>query len=201
MVGMLIEVPEELRGFGMVMANVVADLRETLHRTGGGKALDYGEVEQLMAEAAATVEREGHRPILQALDVDSPTVEIGGKQYSRVGRFQATYYTMAGPVEIERALYRECGVRNGKTVDPVSLRVGAVGAGWLPSTAQAMAHDLERCSSRGAEASARVHMRLTYRLTSFQEVGHKVGALYAAAHADVEDALVETYEVPLEAES
>lgn len=198
---MVIQVPEELKGLGVVMSGVVAEVMETLRRTGGGKALDYSEVEHLVAEAAARVEREGHRAILQALDVDSPAVEIGGRRYCRVGRCQATYYTMAGPVEVDRALYRECGVRNGKTVDPVSLRVGAVGGGWLPSTAQAMAHDLQRCSSREAESSARVHMRLMYSHTSFQEVGHKVGELYVAAHADIEDALIETYEIPLEAKS
>jgi hypothetical protein len=201
MSAMVIEVPEELKGLGVVLRKVVAGVKEILGRIGGGKALDYGKLEQAVAEAVASVESEAHRAILQALDVDSPAVEIAGKRYARVGRSEATYYTMAGPVQVERALYRECGVRNGKTVDPVSLRVGVVGGGWLPSTARAMAHDIQRCSSREAEASARVHMRLMYSHTSFQEVGHKLGALYVAAHADIEDALIEAYEVPIEARS
>jgi hypothetical protein len=37
--------------------------------------------------------------------VDAPRVLISGKEYVRVERSCATYYTMAGPVEVERTLY------------------------------------------------------------------------------------------------
>jgi hypothetical protein len=39
-------------------------------------------------------------------------------------RCEATYYTMAGPVVVERSHYREVGQRDAKVVDSVSLRAG-----------------------------------------------------------------------------
>ncbi|MFN7588209.1 MAG: hypothetical protein ACK5UQ_06830 [Planctomycetota bacterium] len=61
---------------------------------------------------------------------------------------------MTGPAPVHRGLYRELGVRNGKTVDLISLRVGAIGDGWLPQTFRAMAHHLQSVTSREAEQSA-----------------------------------------------
>jgi hypothetical protein len=199
--GMVIEVPEELKGLGVVMREIVTSMVKRLREVGGGKAVDYAQVERAMAGDAARIERETHRIILQALDLDRAAVEISGKRFARVGRSEATYYTMAGSVVVLRTLYRECGVRNGRTVDPVSLRVGTVADGWLPSTAQAMAHDVQRASSREAAQSAHEHMRLEYSRSSFERVAHEVGALYVEAHADIEDALIEAYEVPADARS
>jgi hypothetical protein len=56
-------------------------------------------------------------------------------------------------VRVTRTLYREQGQRNAKTVNAVSLRCGAVGEGWLPGTAQAMAHQLQQDTSREAETT------------------------------------------------
>jgi hypothetical protein len=135
------------------------------------------------------------------LDVDQPRVAIEGKVYGRVGRYAAPYYTMAGPVEVTRTLYRELGQRNAKTVNAVSLRSGAVGEGWLPGVAQAMAHQLQQGSSREAEATARMLGRLPYSRSSFESVGQEVGRQYTAMRADIEEVLIEGYEVPAEAVS
>lgn len=201
MAAMMIEVPEELKDLGVAMVEAMATVKKALGGAVGGKALDYDAVECAVADGVAKIERAGHRAILQALDVDRPAVVIGGKRYTRVGRFEATYYTMAGPVVIERTLYRECGVRNAKTVDAVSLRAGVIADGWLPRTARAMAHDVQQATSREAEASAREHKRLEYSRSSFERVAHAVGALYVPAHVDIEDTLIEAYEVPAAAKS
>jgi hypothetical protein len=76
-----------------------------------------------------------------------------------------------------------------------------VADGWLPRTARAMAHDVQKASSREAEASASEHKRLEYSRSSFERVAHAVGALYVLAHVEIEDALIEAYEIPAEASS
>ena len=121
------------------------------------------------------VERESHRALLQALDIDAPRVVIDGKLHRRVLREDSTYHCMAGDIVVTRSLYRECGTRGGRTDDPVSLRTGVVGDGWLPLTAQAMAYQLQRGTSRDAESSARQVRRLPYSRSSFERVGHLVG--------------------------
>ena len=200
---MMIEVPEELKDFGVAMAAMVEAVREARNRAGakGGRSMDYAAVEGALGEAAARTEREGHQAVLQALDVDRETVEIEGARYRRVGRGPATYYTLAGPAVVDRSLYREVGRRNAKVVDAVSLRAGVVADGGLPRTARAMAHEVQKATSREAEASARETGRLPYSRSSFERVAHAVGAVFVSAHVAVEDALVEAYEVPAAARS
>ena len=86
---MVIEVPEEFTEVGMAMAEHLAALQRTVSRLGGGKAVDYAEIEQAMAESAGRTELAGHRAILQSLDIDVPAVMIGGVRYTRVGRCEA----------------------------------------------------------------------------------------------------------------
>ena len=199
----VIDVPEELEGVWEAMVENLTTLKRTLDRTGGGKAVDYAEVETLVGEEMSKTERAAHSAILQSLDIDVPTVVIGGERYNRVGRCEGSYHTMAGSVSIERSLYRRAGTRGGqpeaKVVNAVSLRAGVVGDGWLPRTARVMAHEVQQTTSREAEATAREYGRAPYSRSSFERVAHLVGALAVAAHEDIEDALIDAYEVPEQA--
>lgn len=196
----VIEIPDELRELGDVFESILANVQGTVAQTGGGKAVDYALVEAQVAEDASRVERAAHQTLLRSLDVDVPTIIIGGVRYNRVGRCPAPYHTMAGSVSIERSLYRRSGARGGepegKVVDAVSVRAGVVGDGWLPRTARAMAHDVQMGTSREAEASAVEKHRLQYSRASFERVAHLVGALAVAGRKDMEDILIEAYEIP-----
>lgn len=199
------DVPEALTKVWEAMAATLEDLKGTLARTGGGKAVDYGAVEDAIGADARQVERASHQAILQTLDIDVPAVIIGGVRYLRVGRCEGPYHTLAGSVSVERSLYRRTGTRGGtpagRVVDPVSLRVGVVGDGWLPHTARAMAHAGQQGTSREAATLAAEWGRLPYSRSSFERVTHLVGALTVAAHQDIEDVLIDAYEVPPETRS
>src|SRR5205809_2749441 len=117
---MVIEVPEEVTEVGKAMAEHLAALQRTVSRLGGGKAVDYAEIEQAMAESAGRTELAGHRAIRQSLDLDVSAVMIGGMRYTRVGRCEAPYHRMAGSVSVERALYRQSGRAWGATGRPGS---------------------------------------------------------------------------------
>jgi hypothetical protein len=197
----VIEIPDELKGVGEAVRKLLWQVEAAWRSTRGGKALEYPEIERQLAAGAAAIERASHQAVLQGLDIDQPRVTIGGKMYGRVGRYAAEYYTMAGPVVVERTLYREGGLRNAKTVNAVSLRCGAVGDVWLPGTAQAMAHQLQQGTSREAEATAQLLGRLPYSRSSFESVGQEVGQQYTAGRAEIEEVLIEGYEVPPEAAS
>ena len=205
MARLVIEVPEELREVGEAMAAALDSLQRTLGRTGGGKALDYAAVEEALSQDAGKIERATHRAVLQSLDIDVPAVVIGGIRYTRVGRCEAPYHSQVGSVNVERSLYRQSGKRGGqpggRVVDPVSLRAGVVGDGWLPGTARVMAHQVQQGTSREAEATAREFGRLPYSRASFERVAHLVGALAVADRRDIEDVLIDAYEVPAEARS
>src|ERR1039458_2929555 len=211
---MVIEVPEEFTEVGKAMAEHLAALQRTVSRLGGGKAVDYAEIEAAMSESAGRTELAGHRAILQSLDIDVAAGMIGGGRYTRVGRCEAPYHTMVGSVSVERSLYRQSGERGGqpggRVVDPVSLRAGVVEDGWPPGAARAMAHPAQQGPAGGrpnavqqappgeAEASGREFGRLPYSRASFERVAHLVGALAVADHQDIEDALIDAVEVPEE---
>lgn len=207
MAKMVIEVPEELTEVGKAMAEQLAELQRTIarHGNGNGKAVDYAEVERQFSESAGRTELAAHKATLQSLDIDVAAVIIGGERYTRVGRCEAQYHTRVGSVSVERSLYRKSGERGGqpggKVVDAVSLRAGVVGDGWLPDTARVMAHEVQQGTSREAEVTAREFGRVPYSRASFEKVAHLVGALAVADHQDIEDALIDAYEVPGEARS
>src|SRR5438874_13100167 len=153
---MVIEVPEALTELGKAMAEQLAEVQRTLARQGGGRAVDYALVEQAVAEAAGRTEREAHRAILQSLDIDVPAVVIGKERYTRVGRCEDQYHTMAGSVSVERSLSRKWGERGGraggKVVDGVSVRAGGVGGGWRQRTGRVMWDGMEEGTAWGGEA-------------------------------------------------
>jgi len=205
MVKVVLDVPKEFMGLVDTWRVTLDSMKATLDRTGGGKAVDYAQIERETSERCRQSEREAHGVILQALDIDVPAVVIGGMRYNRVGRCEAPYHTMAGSVPVERSLYRQAGTRGGqpeaKVVDPVSLRAGVVGEGWLPHTARVMSHEVQKGTSREAEATAQEYGLVPYSRSSFETVAHLAGALAVADHQDIEDVLIDAYEVPQEARS
>jgi hypothetical protein len=198
---MMIEIPDELKGVSEAVSAMLRQVEATWRSTRGGRAVDYPEIERQVAAGAAAIERASHQVVLQGLDVDQPRVVIEEQVYHRVGRYEADYYTMAGAVRVTRTLYRAQGQRNAKTVNAVSLRCGAVEEGWLPGTAQAMAHQLQQGTSREAEATARILGRLPYARSSFESIGQEVGRQYTDVRTDLEDALMEEYTLPAAAAS
>jgi hypothetical protein len=64
-----------------------------------------------------------------------------------------------------------------------------------------MSHEVQKGTSREAEATALEYGLLPYSRSSFETVAHLVGALAVACHQDIEDVLIDAYEVPQEARS
>jgi len=139
-----------------IQLKTVAQPVEALIRSGqkarsfvrGGGAIDYAAGERTTEEEAADIKRAVHADILSALDVHAPRVWIYGRTYRRIFvSSPGTYYTMTGPVVVNRALYQEEGIRNAPAVDAISVRAGMFDRGWLPKTAQAMAHQVQQGTS------------------------------------------------------
>jgi hypothetical protein len=198
----LVEIPARFKRAAEALGKLVEILGkadQTLRIV--GSPVDYGAIERDVAGAVAEVERGSHEDLLQRLDTDAPRVEIQGKLYTRIGRTMGHYRTLAGEIVLERSVYRQLGVRNGPTVDAISLRSGAIGDGWLPQTARAMAHLLQQGTSREAEVTSREMGRLPYSRASFERVPHELGQILVEHHVDIEDTLAQKFEVPEEATS
>ena len=119
MVRIVIEVPDQHKDVALAAQAMVARVVELGGRGSGGKAIDYAVFERDVAEATAAIERAAHRSLLAGLDIDAPKVLIAGVPHTRVGRYEASFYTMAGAVSLERPIYRSDRERNGKVVDVI----------------------------------------------------------------------------------
>jgi hypothetical protein len=83
----MLEVPKE---WAEAVKKFIDGVEAAKPDTRGGKAVDYAAYEQAVEEQGAALEREAHRSLLQALDIDAERVVINGKLHSQVGRYEGT---------------------------------------------------------------------------------------------------------------
>jgi len=70
MVKVVLDVPKEFMGLVDTWRESLDSMKATLDRTDGGKAVDYAKIEQETSDQCRESEREAHRVILQALEID-----------------------------------------------------------------------------------------------------------------------------------
>lgn len=195
----VVELPAHHKPLAEAVRAASAELLELERRTTGGRGVDMVEVEDRVGVAAGRVECAMLGEMLKRLDVDARRIRIGGVEHARVGRYEMTYYGMAGPIgPIERSIYRPLGtgIHNAATIDPIAVRGGLVEGAWLPGTARAMAQRLAIGTSREAEQVSQLEKRLPYSRTSFEEVAHAVGGRVIAKREEIEQTLVEAMSIP-----
>ena len=81
------------------------------------------------------LERELVATELRRYDVDAEAIEVGGVRYRQVLTSPETYLSAAGPVRVERRLYRPAG-HNAPSVCPLELRAGLIAGHWTPRAAR-----------------------------------------------------------------
>ena len=195
------KVPAAFKAFGAAIQGIVDGVVQFVGDAKRRQAVDYRAHEVAVTEGCNAVEREAHGVMLAALDIDEPALRLNGAVHHRVGRHATGYKTRVGEVLVERTLYRPSGDREARAVNTVSLRAAAVVDEWLPDTAAAMAHRLARGTSREAEQASAVERTLPYSRSSFEHVGHAVGAAMRDRRVDIENALIAEMPLPKEVAS
>ncbi len=197
----LIEIPADCKSLAEPIQALITKVASLVRTCRDGKALDYQGIEDELRDLAGSVERSAHESILPSTMIDAPAIRIEGIVYVPVCRSKGRYMTQTGIVEFDRPLYREKGVRNGPTVDPIAVRIGAVRNGWLPGTSKVMAHLVQQGTSREAAETSSQLGRLPYSRASFERVPHEVGAAFIEQRADIEEELIADFVVPSAARS
>jgi len=90
--------------------------------------------EQELHRLFVAAEREALGHELARFDLDVPAIEVAGERSHRVLRCETTYNSAAGPVRVERSLYRPS--QGGHTVCPLDLRTGIIEGYWTPLAAK-----------------------------------------------------------------
>ena len=68
---------------------------------------------------------------LSHYDINTPIIVRDGKVYRQVLRQNKTYTSAAGPVEVERSLYRA----EEQCICPLELQAGIIEGYWMPMAA------------------------------------------------------------------
>ena len=94
---------------------------------------NFERVERELHERFVEAEREVLGELLERLDVDVASVEIGERRYHRVLESTETYTSAVGAVKVRRTLYRH---GREAAVVPMELRAGIVEGHWTPLAAR-----------------------------------------------------------------
>src|SRR5919202_6275181 len=95
---------------------------------------DFDALEQELHRLFVAAEREALGHELARFDLDVPAIEVAGERCHRVLRCATTYTSAAGPVRVERSLYRS--PQGGAALCPLELRAGIIEGAWTPLAAK-----------------------------------------------------------------
>lgn len=96
---------------------------------------EFERFERELHEHVMNLERECVAAELARYDVTAERIEVGGVSYQPVLQAAETYLSAAGPVRVERHLYRPAG-RKAKSICPLELRAGIMNGYWTPQAAR-----------------------------------------------------------------
>jgi hypothetical protein len=190
--------PELVEGVREMMREVDA-FRAAAERSG---EVDFASAERSLASIVAKLECAGLARMLRSLDTQEERVEVDGIAWRRMNLHAAeTYWSLRGPVRVERGLYRREDVRNGPTIVPLDKRAGMVEGRYTPAAAKAVAKLAEALPSRDADALVRSLGVLPYSRASQQRAGLDIGARWDTLHEAAEPAITEAMTLPKAAAS
>jgi len=115
----------------------------------GEEVLDFEAFEKELHECMMVLECELIAEELARYDVDAEEVEVEGTVYRQALTSTETYLSSAGPVTVERHLYRPAG-RSTKSICPLELRAGIVRGLFTPRAARQAAFVMAHLTPREA---------------------------------------------------
>ena len=157
---------------------------------------DFERVERELHERFVEAEREVLGELLERLDVDVPSVQIGGRRYHRVLCSTETYTTAVGTVTAKRTLYRSGRER---AVVPMELRAGIIEGHWTALAARQASCVVAEMTPTQGEALLRELGNMAPSKSSLDRLPKGLSARWEANREAFESTLREAAVVPEEA--
>jgi hypothetical protein len=155
----------------------------------------FEDVETELHKQLGEIQRDLTAEIIAAHDVDAPVIEVAGKLHRRVLRAAQTYMTAAGPVTVERWLYRERDDDSQPSVSPVERRLGIIDF-WTPKAAkQALWAVAQMTPQKAAEAFEKLGSMEPSK-SSLDRLPKKLSEVWEASREEHEAALRDALVVP-----
>ena len=156
----------------------------------------FERVERELHERFVEAEREVLGELLERLDVDVASVEIGERRYHRVLDSTETYTTAVGAVKVRRTLYR-CG--RERAVVPMELRAGMVEGHWTPLAARQASCVVAQMTPKEGETLLRELGNMAPSKSSLDRLPKALSARWEANREPFESTLRDVSVVPDEA--
>jgi hypothetical protein len=96
----------------------------------------FADFEKELHAKVMEFEREMIAAEMARADIDAGAIVVEGITYRRVVRCEETYFSAAGPVRVERTLYKDRTDEAGNAISPMDLQLGVVEGRWTPLAAQ-----------------------------------------------------------------
>jgi hypothetical protein len=112
---------------------------------------DFERFEHELHEQIMALECELLTEELARYDVEAKQIEAGGITYCQALTSSETYLSAAGPLTVERHLYRPAG-RGSRSICPLEFRAGIIRGYWTPRAARQAAFVIAHLASGDSEA-------------------------------------------------
>ena len=156
---------------------------------------DFEQFERELHEHIMNLERECLAEELARYDVTAERLEVAGVSYQPVLQAAETYLSAAGPVRVERHLYRPAG-HNPKSICPLELRAGIINGYWTPRAARHGAFVIAHLPASTAEALFEELEAMQPSRSTLDRLPRTLSAHWEAHRADWEAALQAQETVP-----
>ena len=160
---------------------------------------DFEAFEQTLHRLFVAAEREALGHELARFDLDVPQVESQGERYDRVLRCETTYNSAAGPVRVERSLYRSPS--GGRAICPLELRAGMIEGYWTPLAAKQATWAVSHLTPKESEELFDLIGNMTPSKSTLDRLPKGVSVQWEAQRPIFEDVLRTQETVPREAVS
>ncbi|MCB9492580.1 MAG: hypothetical protein H6674_10995 [Dehalococcoidia bacterium] len=175
------------------LERALAALRDDVVVMSGSHAtphpVDLLDVETRIGVRVGEIARAATQHVLASLMPRAGTITVDGIAYQRLNQVTVGRYgTMFGEVEVARPLFREVGVRNGRTVDVIAAR-GGIRDGFTPRAETGIALAVQAMPAREAHGVCAALGVLPYSRSTFQRVPERVGERWHAVADEVRPTL------------
>jgi len=164
-------------------------------------ARDFYEFEKALHGRLMEAEREIIGSVMSASDVDADAIEIEGRVHRRVLRSAQAYMTAAGPVSIERWLYKDRRDPTAHALAALDMKLGIVEGFWTQRAAEQASWVVTQMTPQKAEdLFARVG-NMDPSKSSLDRLPKALGERWEAKRETYEQVLREAIVVPEQAHS
>ncbi len=192
----VVRASEATLGFRDRVLDGIREFLDAHAMTGKTGAREFYEFEKELHSRLMEAEREVLGGVMAASDVDADAIEIEGRVQRRVLRSSQTYMTAAGPVIVERWLYKDRSDPTAHALAALDKRLGIVEGFWTQRAAEQASWVVTQMTPKKAEDLFERVGNMDPSKSSLDRLPKALGERWEAEREQYEQVLREAIVVP-----